>query len=256
MAPVGTLGAGATGGSTGMSSSMIGAVTVAVVLLVGGALFFITGGDGSDAVDSVAPASAPGGTSGTPTAPPSTEPVSTPGPSTSLAPTTAPPTTLAPTTAPLTTLPPTTLAPVPSPPPPTVPPQPTAPPTTAAPVPTVAPGVGTVTFDQAAAFYRGYIATAVSGDYVNAWNMLSARDQGDYERGFDQFVGFWQSVSFADVQQLERLGGSTGFQSMRAEMAYGQVDGDPTSFEVIEVDVNVRPDGSLQIFDYRFIGPQ
>ena len=91
---------------------------------------------------------------------------------------------------------------------------------------------------------------------MNAWNKLSTRDQGDYERGFDQFVGFWQSVSFADVQQLERLGGGTGFQSMRAEMAYGQVDGDPTSFEVIEVDVNVRPDGTLQIFDYRFIGTQ
>ena len=117
-------------------------------------------------------------------------------------------------------------------------------------------GVGTVTFDEAAAYYRAYIATAVGGDYVNAWNMLSERDQGDYERGFDQFVGFWQSVSFAEVQQLERLGGGPSFQSMRVEMAYGQVDGDPTSFEVIEVDVNVRPDGLLQIFDYRFIGAQ
>ncbi len=39
-------------------------------------------------------------------------------------------------------------------------------------------------------------------------------------------------------------------------MAYGQADGDPTSFEVIDVDVNVRPDGLLQIFDYRFVGKQ
>ena len=86
--------------------------------------------------------------------------------------------------------------------------------------------------------------------------MLSERDQGDYERGFDQFVGFWQSVSFAEVQRVDSIGGGPSFQSMRVDMAYGQVDGDPTSFEVIEVDVNVRPDGSLQIFDYRFIGTQ
>ena len=123
-------------------------------------------------------------------------------------------------------------------------------------MPTVAPSVGSITPDQAAGFYRAFIATAIGGDYVEAWNMLSERDQRDYERGFDQFVGFWQSVSFAEVQQIDSLGGSSSFQSMRVDMAYGQVDGDPTSFEVIEVDVNVRPDGLFQIFDYRFIGTQ
>ena len=136
------------------------------------------------------------------------------------------------------------------------PPPPSPPAITAAPVPTVAPGVGTVTFDQAVAFFRSYITTALNGDHATAWNMLSERDQRDCERGFDQFVGFWQSVSFADVRRVDPLGGGPSFQSLRADMAYGQADGDLTSFEVIDVDVNVRPDGLLQIFDYRFVGKQ
>ena len=86
--------------------------------------------------------------------------------------------------------------------------------------------------------------------------MLSSSDQADYPDGFDQFVDFWRSVSFADVQRVESVGGSDGFQALDVDMAYGQVDGTSTSFEVIEVDVNLRPDGSFQIFDYRYIRNQ
>jgi hypothetical protein len=231
---------GAGSSSASVNAYMVGAIVVAVVLIVGGTLFFLAGNDESstatDATSTVATTSS--------TLPPTTLP-----------PTTLPPTTIAPTTIAPTTLPPTTAAPTTVPPPTTRAPAPVVP-TTIAPVPTPAPGTGTVTFDQAESFFRAYISTAISGDYVTAWNQLSEPDQRDYVEGFDQFVGFWQSVSFADVQRVESRGGGAGFQSMRADMAYGQVDGDPTSFEVIDVDVNVRPDGTLQIFDYRFVGTQ
>ncbi len=203
-APAGTFTTTATGGSSKMGAYMIGAVTVAVVLIVGGTLFFLAEGDDREPEDAVREATAD---------------VTSAAPSQA----TLPPTTLAPTTlAPAITLPPTTVPPataLPSTVPPTTaaPPPPSPPPTTAAPVPTVAPGVGTVTFDQAVAFFSSYIATALNGDYVTAWNMLSERDQRDYERGFDQFVGFWQSVSFADVQRVDSLGGGPSFQSMRAD---------------------------------------
>lgn len=257
-APAGTYTAGALAGGSTMSSAMIGAITVAVVLVVGGTLFFVAGGrdDGraggagealpEPAVASIDPSTVPATT----VTPPTTDVLPTVAPTT-VAPSTDLPTTVAPTTVPPTVAPPPTPAPTTAAPRPTV-----VIPSTAAPVPTVAPGVGAVTFDEASAFFRAHIATAINGDYVTAWNMLSARDQADYERGFDQFVGFWQGVSFAEVQDIRSLGGGPSFQSMRVDMAYGQADGDPTSFEVIEVDVNVRPDGLLQIFDYRFIGTQ
>ena len=241
-----TSAAGASDGS-GAKGYMIAAVAVGAVLVVGGLLFLLADTDERDDTAGAAGSSSnsvsvtdplvetlPGTVVAVPA--PITEVATTP----ALAATTAPPPTEVPTTAPPTTLPPTTLPPT------------TLPPTTAAsttaPVPTVS-----LSFAQADSFYRGYIATAMNGDYNAAWNMLSSSDKADYGSGFDQFVGFWRSVSFADVQRVESVGGSAGFQSLAVDMAYGQVDGDPTSLEVVEVDINVRPDGSLQIFDYRYI---
>ena len=252
--------AGAVGASDGSGSRgyMIAAVAVGAVLVVGGALVLLAGNDdGSDAA--IVSESAPNGSAGvvseTTEAPTSTGDVATAAaapttPATTAPPTAAPTTTVPPTTTPPTTTPPTTT-------PPTTAPPSTAPPvaSTLAPQPQPNPSV-TLSFDQAANFYRNYIATATNGDYNAAWNMLSSSDQADYSNGFDQFVGFWRSVSFADVQRVESVGGSAGFQSLLVDMAYGQVDGDPTSLEVVEVDVNVRPDGSFQIFDYRYIRNQ
>jgi len=255
-------------GAIGVSESsrikgyVVAFIAVAAVLVVGGALVLLAGTDGDEGsaadadsapISDVDPAGetsvgitqAPSlpSTAVTVTEPPITEPAITEplvtdplvtDPLVTDPPVTAPPTTPPPATAAPTTAPPTT-----------------APPTTAPPAPSVA-----LSFDQAANFYRGYIATAINGDYNAAWNMLSSSDQADYPRGFDQFVGFWRSVSFADVERVEPVGGSAGFQSLVVDMAYGQVDGDPTSFEVVEVDVNVRPDGSFQIFDYRYIRNQ
>lgn len=244
--------AGAVGAAdrTGAKGYIVAAVAVAAVLVVGGALVLLADADeGEDAA--LVSGSTPISTSvvSDETLPETTEVPTTPAPT---PPPTQPPTTPA-TTAPATTAPPTA-------PPPTAPPAaapPAAAPPTVAPQPTSAPTPSvTLSFDQAASFYRSYIATAVNGEYNAAWNMLSSSDQADYTNGFDQFVGFWRSVSFADVQGVASVGGSAGFQSLAVDMAYGQVDGDPTSLEVIEVDVNVRPDGSLQIFDYRYIRNQ
>jgi hypothetical protein len=246
---------GAADGS-GIKGYMIGAVAVAAVLIAGGALFLLADADESDDTAGAA-GSSPNSVLVTDplaeTSPGTVASVSAPlieVPTTpALAATTGPPPTEAPTTVPPPpepTAPPTTAPPATV--PPTVPPAPA--PTTVA-VPTVS-----LSFAQAESFYRGYIATAINGDYNAAWSMLSSSDQADYERGFDQFVGFWRGVSFADVQRVESVGGSAGFQSLAVDMAYGQVDGDPTSLEVIEVDVNVRPDGSFQIFDYRYVRNQ
>jgi hypothetical protein len=244
----------------GTKGYIVAALAVAAVLVVGGALVLFAGTDETDdgavvsestpistpdTSDEILPASTEAPTTPAPSAPPTEAPTTVPPPT--QPPPTEPPTTPA-TTAPPTTSPPTTAPPT------------TATPTVAstlAPQPTPAPTPSvTLSFDQAAGFYRSYVATAINGDYNVAWNMLSSSDQADYSNGFDQFVGFWRSVSFADVQRVESVGGSAGFQSLIVDMAYGQVDGDPTSFEVIEVDVNVRPDGSFQIFDYRYIRNQ
>ncbi|MEP6299149.1 MAG: hypothetical protein ABJ382_17635 [Ilumatobacter sp.] len=261
-------GAGATG-------YVIGASAVAAVLIVGGALLFLVDTDGSGDVrssDSVVDVGAVGTVDGTPepdttldaesdaTAPPGT---ATPQVATTESaavdalttvadvPATLAATTPAPTSpvAPPVTAAPVTAAPVTA--APVVAPTPTAAPSPA-PVPAPA-GASALTFEQAEGFFRNYVAVAVGGDHTTAWNLLSTSDQADYPNGFDQFVGFWRSVSFADVQRVESVGGSAGFQSLAVDMAYGQADGDPTSFELVEVDVNVRPDGFLQIFDYRYI---
>lgn len=241
---------------------MIGAIAVATVLIVGGALLFLTDTDerddtaGSASSDSVIEVF---------DADPSPDPNSTPAPTTEAADavtgesivTEAPPVTVSPPSEPLVSVAPAPVTPVPVAPIPVTAPPVTAPPPTAAPTvaPQPAPGPA-LTFEQADGFFRNYVALAASGDYTTAWSVLSSSDQADYPDGFDQFVGFWRSVSFADVQRVESVGGSAGFQSLMVDMAYGQADGDPTSFEIIEVDVNVRPDGSLQIFDYRYIRNQ
>ncbi len=243
--------------NTGTMGYVVAAVAVAAVLIVGGALFLLGDADDSDETAVTAPpASEPDPTS--PTTPVTVPAVSVPAVT---APLTEVPTTPVPaaTTVPPPTAAPTTVAPPPT---PTVAPQTlpraTAPPAPApAPEPTPPPPPGaTLSFAEAESFFRNYIATAEDGDYNGAWSLLSSSDRADYPNGFDQFVGFWRSVSFAEVQRVESVGGSAGFQSLAVDMAYGQVDGDPTSFEVVEVDVNVRPDGSLQIFDYRYIRNQ
>lgn len=225
---------------------VIAAVAVATVLIVGGALFLLAGGDDNDG--SASATTAPGASAGVapesvPTAPPTTDAevaattaAATTAPSPTTPPATVPPETAPPETPPPETVPPSTAAPAPV---STVPPAPTVP----------------ITFNEAEVFFRGYIETAISRDYLAAWNRLSSRDQSDYSGGFDQFVGFWQSVSTAQISGISSLAGSnSSVQSLAVDIAYGQVDGDPTSFEMVEVDVNRRPDGTLQIFDYRFIG--
>ena len=229
---------------SGLKGYMIAAAAVAAVLVVGGALVFFADDDGPDDTLLVTSSSV-----SAPAAAVSTTPAVTA--------TSVPAPTVPPTTVPLSPAPAPT-DPLTSPPRATIPPAP--PPTPApapAPEPTAAPRPsGTLSFAQADSFYRSYIATAISGEFTAAWNMLSSSDQADYPNGFDQFVGFWRSVSFADVQRVESVGASDGFQALAVDMAYGQVDGTSTSFEVIEVDVNVRPDGSFQIFDYRYIRNQ
>ncbi len=255
----------------GLKGYVIGASAVAAVLLVGGGLLFLVDTDGRDDVqssDSIVdvaagdPASDPNTTLGTDaesavTAVPGTaesevagtDPAAVEALTTVTEASTTPAVTSPPVTAPPVTAPPVTVAPA-------IAPTPTAAPTPA-PVPAPAPApVSTLTFEQADGFFRNYVAAAIAGDHTTAWSLLSTSDQADYPDGFDQFVGFWRSVSFADVQRVESVGGSAGFQSLAVDMAYGQADGDPTSFEIVEVDVNVRPDGSLQIFDYRYIRNQ
>lgn len=253
----------------GAKGYVIGASAVAAVLLVGGALLFLVDTDGSGDVRSADSVAEVGETD--PVSDPSTT-LGSESDATSL-PDTAIPDTVSPAVArtepaavdALTTVAEVATTPAATPPAVTAPPV-TAPPATAAPVvapptaaPTIAPPpapVSALTFEQADGFFRNYVALAVTGDYTTAWNLLSTSDQADYPNGFDQFVNFWRSVSFADVQRVESVGGSAGFQSLAVDMAYGQADGDPTSFEIVEVDVNVRPDGSLQIFDYRYIRNQ
>lgn len=247
--------------ASGTKGYAIAAVAVGAVLIVGGALVVLSGdrdggGDGLSTVATVGPGgSTPAATTQVTVAVPAaaTTDLASTAPETTTAPTEAPTLSVAP-TSPLVTAPPITAPPVTAP-PVTAPPI-TAPPIVVAPTPasTVAPA--TLSFAQAEAFFRAYVATAVAGDHVTAWNMLSSSDQADYPEGFDTFVGFWLSVSFAEVQRVESVGGSAGFQSLVVDMAYGQVDGDPTSLEVVEVDVNLRPDGALQIFDYRYIRNQ
>jgi len=102
-------------------------------------------------------------------------------------------------------------------------------------------------------FFQSYLGLTTTGQYTQAWAVLTPRYQVKY-LGFQNFVNFWNTVNGAGIRDATSIASGPGTQTLHMHLWYGKRKNGAIVNEIDDVDFIRDATGQILISDYRYLG--